>query len=88
MERLGLALSVHPSDRLIADAQALAASIAASGPLATRGAKRIVTVRDASGFSAARALSDALRHALEWSRDVDEGMAAHREGRTPRFIGR
>jgi len=88
MERLGLALSVHPSDRLLADAQALAASIAASGPLATRGAKRIVTVRDASGFSAARALSDALRHALEWSRDVDEGMAAHREGRTPRFIGR
>src|SRR5204863_8948776 len=88
MERLGLALSVHPSDRLIADAQALAASIAASGPLATRGAKRIVTVRDARGFSAARALSDALRHALEWSRDVDEGMAAHREGRTPRFIGR
>src|SRR5947207_14591751 len=88
MERLGLALSVHPSDRLLADAQALAASIAASGPLATRGAKRIVTVRDPSGFSAARALSDALRHALEWSRDVDEGMAAHREGRTPRFIGR
>ena len=88
MERRGLALSVHPSERLLADAQALGASIAASGPLATRGAKRIVTVRDASGFSAARALSDALRHALEWSRDVDEGMAAHREGRTPRFIGR
>src|SRR5438046_7732460 len=27
MERLGLALSVHPSDRLLADAQALAASL-------------------------------------------------------------
>jgi enoyl-CoA hydratase/carnithine racemase len=88
MARLGLALSVHPGDRLLADARALAASIAASGPLATRGAKRIMNERISAGFAAARALSDSLRHALEWSRDVDEGMAAHREGRAPRFIGR
>ena len=88
LERLGLVLSVHPSDRLLPEAQALAARIAASGPLATRGAKRIVNVHAAAGFTAARALSDALRHALEWSHDVDEGMAAHREGRAPRFIGR
>jgi enoyl-CoA hydratase/carnithine racemase len=88
LERLGLVLSVHRPERLLADANALATRIAASGPLATRGAKRIMQVRDAAGFAAARALSDALRHALEWSRDVDEGMAAHREGRTPRFVGR
>ena len=88
LERLGLVLSVHRGERLLTDAQALAARIAASGPLATRGAKRIINVRAAAGFAAARALSDALRHALEWSRDVDEGMAAHREGRAPRFIGR
>ena len=88
MEKLGLVLAVHPGDRLLAEAHALAASIAASGPLATRGAKRIMGVRGAEGFVAARALSDALRHALEWSRDVDEGMAAHREGRAPRFTGR
>lgn len=36
----------------------------------------------------ARALSDALRHAFEWSHDVGEGAAAHREGRRPRFTGR
>jgi enoyl-CoA hydratase/carnithine racemase len=88
MERLGLVLSVHPGDRLLPEARAIAARIAASGPLATRGAKRIANVRQAAGVAAARALSDALRYALEWSGDVDEGMAAHREGRAPRFTGR
>jgi hypothetical protein len=72
----------------VAEAQALAARNGASGPLATRGAKRIVRARTLGGFGEARELSDALRYALEYSRDVDEGMAAHREGRTPRFSGR
>ena len=88
MERLGLVLAVYPADRLLAEAQALAARIGASGPLATRGAKRIMKARRAEGFAAARLLSDALRQALEWSHDVDEGMTAHREGRPPRFTGR
>jgi enoyl-CoA hydratase/carnithine racemase len=88
MERLGLVLAVHPAGELLAEAHRLAARIASSGPLATRGAKRIMGVRAGSGFAAARALSDALRHALEWSRDVDEGMAAHRDGRPPQFSGR
>ena len=88
MERLGLVLAVHPADRLLAEAQSLATRIAASGPLATRGAKRIVSTRLLAGFGEARALSDSLRHAFEWSHDVDEGAAAHREGRPPRFTGR
>ena len=88
MERLGLVLAVYPAERLQHEARSLAAKIAASGPLATRGAKRIMNVRAAAGFAGARALSDALRHALEWSRDIDEGAAAHREGRVPRFTGR
>jgi hypothetical protein len=33
-------------------------------------------------------MSDALRAKLEWSHDVDEAIAAHREGRKPRFTGR
>src|SRR5262245_8292700 len=88
MLRLGLVLAVHPAERLRAEARALAAQIAASGPIAIRGAKRIMSTRRAEGFAAARMLSDRLRYQLEWSRDVDEGMAAHREGRPPRFIGR
>src|SRR5262245_594187 len=69
MERLGLVLAVHPGERLLTEARALAARIAASGPLATRGAKRIMNVRQGSGFAAGRSLSDALRYALEWSHD-------------------
>lgn len=88
MDRLGLVLGIHRSERLLTEAQSLAARIAASGPLATRGAKRIVNARMVAGFPAARTLSDTLRHALESSADVDEGMAAHREGRPPRFTGR
>jgi enoyl-CoA hydratase/carnithine racemase len=88
MERIGLVLAVHPGDRLLAETLALARRIAESGPLATRGAKRIVHTRAVAGFAAARALSDALRHELEWSHDVDEGIAAHREGRPPKFTGR
>jgi len=88
MERLGLVLAVYPAARLLPEARALAARICASGPLATRGAKRIVNVRNGAGFAAARSLSDALRHALEYSHDVDEAMAAHRENRPPRFTGR
>jgi enoyl-CoA hydratase/carnithine racemase len=88
LERLGMVLAVYPGERLMHEARALAARIAASGPLATRGAKRIVNTRMLSGFGEARSLSDTLRYALERSHDVDEGATAHREGRTPRFIGR
>ena len=88
MERVGLTLETHATDRLMSAARRLAERIAACGPLAIRGAKRIVNVRTESGFKAARELSDALRHALEWTHDIDEGAAAHREGRSPRFTGR
>jgi len=88
MERLGLVLAVYPAARLLPEAQGLGARISASGPIATRGAKRIMNVRNTAGFGAARELSDALRHALEWSKDIDEGMIAHREHRAARFTGR
>jgi enoyl-CoA hydratase/carnithine racemase len=88
MERIGLVQAVHPGDRFAGAVTATAQRIAANGPLATKGAKRIIAARQEPGFRAARELSDALRHALEWSHDVDEGIAAHRENRRPTFRGR
>jgi len=88
MERIGLVEHVYPKDELREAAHAMAATIGGNGPLATRGAKRIARIRREPGQKASRELSDALRHALEWSADVDEGIAAHRENRTAKFIGR
>lgn len=88
MERIGLVQAVHPADRLMVEAQALATRIASAGPLATRGAKRIMAARLDPGLSASRELSDALRYSIEWSDDVDEGIAAHKAGRAPKFTGR
>lgn len=87
MKRLGIVLDVFP-DQFMDRVQAIAQKIAASGPLAVRGAKRIIMARQEPGFRAARELSDSLRHALEWSADVDEGMAAHKENRKPKFTGK
>jgi hypothetical protein len=62
--------------------------ISEKGPIALRGAKRIAHARLAPGLREARQLSDELRGKLEWSHDVDEAIAAHREGRKPRFTGK
>lgn len=88
MERLGIVQGVFPAERFAGEVRKVAEKIAAAGPLAVRGAKRIAAARLEPGFRASRELSDALRTALEWSKDVDEGIAAHREGRKPRFTGR
>ena len=88
MERIGLIQRTVTKDGVHAEINRLASAIAENGPLATRGAKRIVKSRMESGFRAARELSDALRAALERTHDVDEGIAAARDGRKPRFTGR
>jgi enoyl-CoA hydratase/carnithine racemase len=88
MQSYRLVEHVYPQAELTAAAHELAQTIAANGPLATGGAKRIAKERQRSGFKASRDLSDQLRRELEWSEDVDEGMAAVREGRAPKFSGR
>lgn len=87
MERIGLVQRVVPASDLDETVRGLAETIARNGPLAIRGAKKIVRTRMEPGFKAARELSDALRQAFEWTRDADEGIAAHLENRRPRFEG-
>jgi enoyl-CoA hydratase len=88
MLRIGLVERVVAPGEFDSALRALAGDIAASGPLATRGAKRVMRARREPGLKAARELSDALRRALEFSADIEEGIAAHRDGRTPHFTGR
>lgn len=88
MERYGLVERLAPSGQFGAAVDDLVGHMAANGPLALRGAKRIARLRHEPGFAAARALSDTLRQAFEWTADADEGVAAHKEGRPARFTGR
>jgi enoyl-CoA hydratase/carnithine racemase len=88
MERVGLIERQVAKDGVHTEIDRLARAIAENGPLATSGAKRIIKARMEPGLRAARSLSDELRAALEWTHDVDEGIAAAREGRKPYFTGR
>lgn len=83
----GIVQAIHAGGELQTAVAAIAERMAANGPLAIRGAKRIVSARLSPGFGPARELADTLRRYLEWSHDVDEGIAAHRENRKPRFTG-
>lgn len=88
MAQLGIVEDVHPKETVLTEGLALAHKMAENGPQAIRGAKRIINARLAPGFAEARTLSDDLRSRLEWSTDVDEGIAAAKEGRKPDFAKR
>lgn len=84
--QMGLALEAVPEDRVLSRAQALAADIATSAPLAVRALKRGLRLDE-----------DALERALEHearsqaesygSEDLGEGLAALRERRAPKYRG-
>jgi len=88
MDKYGSVQGPHPKGTVKHAAQAMAQTIGGNGPLATRGAKRILRERRAPGCAEARVLSDELRRLLEFSEDVDEGMTVHKEGRRAAFKGR
>lgn len=88
MLRIGFVERVVESSRFDEEFDAVIAAIGNCSPLGIRGAKRVANVRREPGFRGSRELSDALRAALEYTRDMDEGLAAHREHRAPKFVGR
>jgi enoyl-CoA hydratase/carnithine racemase len=88
MVRIGFALAAFPHERLMDEVMRIARGMAEKGPIALRAIKRVAHTRLAPGLREARWLSDEIRSKLEWSHDVDEAIAAHREGRKPRFTGR
>jgi len=87
MERWGIVQAVYPQSDFMNQVLSVAHKINSNGPLATKGAKRIIRQRLIQGFYEASELSKALRHSLEWSEDVAEGMKAHSQNRVPQFKG-
>ena len=84
----GLVERVVPRDRLMAEARALAAEVAANGPLAVRALKRLVDTCYEADLAASQELARALRRPLDHTADMLEGVRAFEEKRPPRFQGR
>lgn len=88
MLRIGFVERVVESSRFDEEFDKTLSTVASCSPLGIKGAKRVANVRREPGFRGSRELSDALRSAIEYSHDMDEGLAAHREHREPKFTGR
>ncbi len=85
-ERWGLVNEVVPSGELTSRARHLAAEIAANAPVSVQMVKQLVDGALGEGGAATlEALAGALAATTE---DAQEGLAAFRERREPRFAGR
>jgi enoyl-CoA hydratase len=86
--RLGIVSAVHPRERLLEEAQAIARTIAEKSPLAMREAKRSfnlvegLPLRDGYRYEQSRTVE------LSRTEDSREAQAAFREKRKPVFKGR
>jgi enoyl-CoA hydratase len=87
-ERAGLVSRVVPADKLVEEAVAAAAKIAAQSPLAVMMSKELVEAAYETTLSAGVAMERRLFHSLFAFDDQKEGMAAFVEKRPAKFTGR
>ncbi|WP_309644420.1 enoyl-CoA hydratase [Phenylobacterium sp.] len=87
-ERTGLVSRVVPADKLLEEAMAAAAKIAAQSPLAVMMNKELVEAAYETTLSAGVTLERRLFHSLFAFEDQKEGMAAFVEKRKPAFKGK
>jgi enoyl-CoA hydratase/carnithine racemase len=83
MLRIGYLTAVAPADRLDAEVDALANTIAANAPNAMAGMKR--TINEFARGALDEAAADARHRASMHSDEVKEGVAAFAEKRAPKF---
>jgi len=85
---LGLANRVVDRDEVLPSAMELADEVAASAPLAVRGVKRALERSLAASLEDQLSFEASEQALCFESEDVHEGLAAVREKRAPRFVGR
>lgn len=86
-ERMGLVNRAVAAERVLDEARALAAEIAASAPLAVRGTKRALAQTEHASLAEQLDFEAGEQALCFESRDLAEGLAAARERRGPRFAG-
>ncbi len=87
-EALGLANRVVAAERLMEEARALAARLAAGPPRALGFTKRLLRQAAQADLDAHLALGEAIQPVLLWTEDHKEAVRAFGEKRPPRFSGR
>jgi enoyl-CoA hydratase len=85
---LGLASRAVPAERVLDDALEAAAAVAATAPVATRLTKRALARGGHTGLDAALEWEALAQSVTLATADLQEGLAAQREQRAPRFTGR
>ena len=84
----GLVNAVHPDDRLLAEAEALAERLAAGPTRSYAASKRALNRWLFDGLDEQLSLEAELQHSLARTRDFPEGVMAFAEKRVPAFEGR
>lgn len=85
---VGLVNEVVPADELVGTVQRLAERIAANAPLSVRAAKRTVRLVAELPLTEAYAEAERIWEPVYLSEDAQEGPAAFRDKRPPRWKGR